>query len=329
MHFRYPWMLLCAAAMPLVALVWLYLKARATRRVARIAGLAAVPEGPGWAWQFFFAVAGLTLSMFAASRPQWGKSKIQIESLARNVVVAVDVSRSMLAEDLHPNRLERAKADVGDLIDSLQGDRCGLVAFRNSGELVCPLTTDRGFLRMALDGLSPASATAGPTDIGRAIRASLAALDPEMDGYNAIIVISDGGDLEGDALGAAKAAKERGVKIFTVGLGNPDADSTIPDPSGAGTMKFEDAEVKTRLENATLDAIARETGGRYVPLATAGMAETTLGAIYRRFLRQVAAKEQAEEEELRLTERYGIFLVPGILSLVAAGCLSKGRLKIG
>ena len=329
MHFHYPWMLVFAAAMPLAAVLWLVLKERSLRKLRKFAGAARIPaQSARWGWQFVFAVAGLALALFAAARPQWGKSKIQIETYARNVIVALDVSRSMLAEDLYPNRLERAKADVADLIDSLGGDRCGLVAFRHTGELVCPLTVDHAFLMQALEGISPASAAKGETDIGAAIRASLAALDPEMDGYNAIIIISDGGDLRDGALNAAKEAKKRGVKVFTVGLGNPDVESTIPDPNGAGVQMFKNEVVKTKLEDAVLESIARETGARYVPLATAGTAETTLGAIYRRFLRQVAAKEQAEEEELRRTERYGWFLVPGALCLMMAACLSQGRLKI-
>ncbi|MCR4872009.1 MAG: VWA domain-containing protein [Bacteroidales bacterium] len=243
---------------------------------------------------------------------------------ARNVVVAIDVSRSMLAEDVRPNRLERAKADVADLIDSLAGDRCALVAFRRAGVAVCPLTTDHGFLRSALEQMSPESAPRGETDLGGAIRAALSTLDPAADDHNAIILISDGGDLRGEALQNAAAAKKRGIPIFTVGIGDPKRGSTIPSADGRGVMKHDGKAVTVKLEESALKAVAQASGGRYVPLATAGTAETTLGAIYRRFLRQVALMEQNEEES-RLGERYQFFLIPGLVLLIAGAALSKGR----
>jgi Ca-activated chloride channel family protein len=270
-------------------------------------------------------LAGLALCLFAAARPQWGHSAQVVAAKSRNVVVALDVSRSMLAEDVRPNRLERAKADIADLVDSLEGDRCALVAFRQKGVLLCPLTTDRAFLRSALESVTPESAPRGETDLGAAIRTALQALDPAMDAHNAIILVSDGGDLRNNALTAAAIAKKRGIPVFTVGLGDPRRDSSLPDASGSGVQMFKGQPVKVRLEEKALREIAAASDGRYVPLATAGTAETTLGAIYRRFLRQVAAKEQAEEEEMRATERFGFFLAPGLALLLAAAFLSRGR----
>jgi Ca-activated chloride channel family protein len=270
-------------------------------------------------------LSGLALCLFAAARPQWGHSTQVVAAKSRNVVVALDVSRSMLAADVRPNRLERAKADIADLVDSLEGDRCALVAFRQKGVLLCPLTTDRAFLRSALETATPESAPRGETDLGAAIRTALQALDPTMDDHNAIILVSDGGDLRNNALDGAAVAKKRGIPIFTVGLGDPRRETTLPDASGSGVQMFKGQPVKVKLEEKALREIAAASEGRYVPLATAGTAETTLGAIYRRFLRQVAAKEQAEEEELRATERFGFFLVPGLLLLLSAALLSRGR----
>jgi Ca-activated chloride channel family protein len=270
-------------------------------------------------------LSGLALCLFAAARPQWGHSTQVVAAKSRNVVVALDVSRSMLAADVRPNRLERAKADIADLVDSLEGDRCALVAFRQKGVLLCPLTTDRAFLRSALETATPESAPRGETDLGAAIRTALQALDPTMDDHNAIILVSDGGDLRNNALDGAAVAKKRGIPIFTVGLGDPRRETTLPDASGSGVQMFKGQPVKVKLEEKALREIAAASDGRYVPLATAGTAETTLGAIYRRFLRQVAAKEQAEEEELRATERFGFFLVPGLVLLLAAAFLSRGR----
>ena len=326
MRFAFPAFLALVALVPVFGLWWTFLRARREKSLSNITLKA--PGSRGSSLQSAAILSGLVLCLFAASRPQWGRSMEKTVSRSRNVVVAIDVSRSMLAEDVRPNRLERAKADVADLIDSLEGDRCALVAFRRTGVAICPLTTDRGYLRGALEQMSPESAPRGETDLGAAIRASLDALDPAADDHNAVIMISDGGDLRGEALQAAALAKKRGVPIFTVGIGDPRVGATIPSEGGRGAQRHNGAEVKVKLEEAALKAIADASSGRYVPLATAGTAETTLGAIYRRFLRQVAAKEQSEEES-RASERYQFFLVPGIVLLIAGAALSRGRFRKG
>lgn len=322
MKFANPALLALVFLVPLAALFWSFLRARREKALRRLS--MKVPPSGAASLQSALIVSGLFLSLFAASRPQWGKSMEKTVSRARNVAIAIDVSRSMLAQDVRPNRLERAKADVADLVDSLGGDRCAIVAFRRTGVTVCPLTTDHGFLRGALERLTPDSAPRGETDLGSAIRASLDALDPAADDHNAIIVISDGGDLRGEAIANAELAKKRGIPIFTVGIGDPKNAATLPAEDGKGVQKFNGKPVTVKLEEYALKAIAEASNGRYVPLATAGTAETTLGAIYRRFLRQVAIMEQNEEES-RLGERYQIFLVPGILLLAAGASLSRGR----
>jgi len=322
MRFANPIFLVLAAAVPLAGLWWTFLRARREKALGRIT--LSVPKARAAGLQMALVLSGLFLSLFAASRPQWGKATERTVERSRNVVVAIDVSRSMLAQDVRPNRLERAKADVADLIDSLEGDRCALVAFRRTGVVICPLTTDHSYLRGALEQMSPESAPRGETDLGGAIRAALDALDPAADDHNAIILISDGGDLRGEALANAQLAKKRGIPIFTVGIGDPKRGATLPGADGHGELKFKGETVRVKLEESALKAIAEASKGRYVPLATAGTAETTLGAIYRRFLRQVAVKEQNEEAE-RTAERYQVFLLPGLALLIAGAALSKGR----
>lgn len=322
MRFVNPMFLALAAAVPVLGLFWAFLRVRREKALAKLT--LSVPKSPAAGVQMGLVLAGLCLTLLSAARPQWGKTTEKTVERSRNVVVAIDVSRSMLAQDVRPNRLERAKADVADLIDSLEGDRCALVAFRRTGVVICPLTTDHGYLRSALEQLTPESAPRGETDLGGAIRASLDALDPAADDHNAIILISDGGDLRGEALQNAELAKRRKVPIFTVGIGDPKHGAELPDADGRGVQKFQGRAVTVKLEEAALKAIAEASRGRYVPLATAGTAETTLGAIYRRFLRQVAAREQNEESE-RAAERYQLFLVPGLSLLIAGAALSKGR----
>ena len=322
MRFVNPIFLILTVLVPVAGLWWAFLRARREKALQKIT--LNVPKSSVSGVQLGLVIAGLALSLFAAARPQWGRVTEKTVERSRNVVVAIDVSRSMLAQDVRPNRLERAKADVADLIDSLDGDRCALVAFRRTGVVICPLTTDHGYLRSALEQLTPESAPRGETDLGSAIRAALDALDPAADDHNAIILISDGGDLRGEALQNAELAKKRGIPIFTVGIGDPKHGAAIPSEDGRGEQKFQGQSVKVKLEESALKAIAEASKGRYVPLATAGTAETTLGAIYRRFLRQVAAKEQNEEAE-RAAERYQIFLIPGLVLLIAGAMLSKGR----
>ncbi len=322
MRFANPIFLVFSLLVPVAGLWWTFLRARREKALGALT--LKVPKSSVSGLQTACIVVGLFLSLFAASRPQWGKSMEKTVTRARNVVIAIDVSRSMLAEDVRPNRLERAKADVADLIDSLEGDRCALVAFRRAGVAVCPLTTDHGYLRSALERMGPESAPRGETDLGSAIRTALATLDPAADDHNAIILISDGGDLRGEALKNAEAARKRGIPIFTVGIGDPKRGATIPSEDGRGVVKFDGKPVTVKLEESALDAIAKASGGSYVPLATAGTAETTLGAIYRRRLRQIALMEQNEEES-RLGERYQIFLIPGLVLLIIGACLSKGR----
>ena len=129
----------------------------------------------------------------------------------------------------------------------------------------------------------------------------------------------------GEALANAELAKKRGIPIFTVGIGDPHVGATIPSEDGRGVQKFQGLPVTVKLEETALKAIAAASKGRYVPLATAGTAETTLGAIYRKILRQVAAKEQNEVAE-RAAERYQVFLIPGLILLLVGAALSKGRL---
>ena len=329
MEFVHNWVLLLLSLVPIAGVLWYWLAARAANRLSMfVSGQLQeklAPRSQRWRanLQITLMLVGAALLLVALARPRWGTSTQTVYSRSRNVLVALDVSRSMLARDVHPNRLERAKVDLLDLIGELNGDRAGLLVFRGKANLLCPLTTDTAFLRQILDGVTIDSAPRGSTDLALAIRRSLDALEPVMDAHNAILLISDGEELTGTAIDAAREAGKRGVPIFTVGIGNPDG-ASIPD--GDGVQKDASGKaVTTRLMESTLSAIASESGGAYVPLATAGTAHTTLGSIYRQHLRRVAAKEQQETLERRYVERYQIFLIPAILLFCAAGMLSLGR----
>ncbi len=279
-------------------------------------------------WQTGLITSGLLLMLIAVARPQWGTKEEVVYGRGRDLVIALDVSRSMLATDVRPNRLQRAKVDLMDLLKDLGGDRAALVAFRRTAVMLCPLTTDYAYLKQALDGVDIDSAPAGETNIGDAIDKSVEALDGDVGSHKAIILISDGEDLEGKALAAAEKAGERHIPIFTVGIGDPKG-SKIPgkDDGKAGFMKHNGSDVITKLDNDALCAIAKKTGGAYIPLETASMrGDVTLGTLYRDYLAKLAEHDLEETLQRRYIERYQYFLFPAVLLLLAGACLSRGRL---
>ncbi len=274
--------------------------------------------------QVVLLLGALLMLLLALAEPRWGQSTEELVTRARNVMIAVDVSRSMLAQDVRPNRLGRSKADVTDLIDALKGDRAGLLAFGGKGVLLCPMTTDLAYLRQSVDALSPESAPPGETDLADAISKCLEAFDRAQSSHNAIVLISDGEDLAGRASELAKTAGKRGVPIFTVGIGSARG---APIPEKGGTVQFEGKSVQSRLTESTLKAIADLSGGHYVPLATAGTAQTTLGAVYSRYLARLADQEARERLETASTDRTALFSTLASLLALGALLLSVGRIS--
>ena len=178
-QFANAWMLYTLWLAPALGLIWLMLYRRRARALANFLSPAmrqklCPPAQPHrFYWQWSCLLAGCLLTLLAAARPQWGLREETVLQRGRDLIVALDVSRSMLAQDVHPNRLLRAKADVQDLLRELRGDRAALLAFRGRAVLLCPLTTDYGYLEQILDDASIDSAPRGETDIGDAIRKSL------------------------------------------------------------------------------------------------------------------------------------------------------------
>jgi len=280
-------------------------------------------------WQSILLSLGILLMLFAASRPRWGVHEQMVFKRGRDLVIALDVSRSMLAGDVYPNRLERAKVDLIDLIKDLDGDRAALIAFRHKAVLMCPLTTDYAYLRQTLDGITVDSAPRGETDIGDSIAKALSAFETADSNHKAIILISDGEDLTGRAIALAEQAAERGIPIFAVGLGDQRG-SRIPDADQQGAFaQHKGSDIVTKLDNETLDQIAQVSGGAYVPVGTASTATTTLGELYRKRLSQILAQDLEETLQRRHIERYQLFLVPAFVLFLVGACLSRGRLSAG
>ena len=214
----------------------------------------------------------LLFAIVALMRPQLlGKREVVMSSRASaDVMFVLDTSRSMLAEDAAPNRLARAKAEIGQLVSRLDGHRVGLIAFAGRAALVCPLTPDHSFFNTALGTVDTRSAGKGGTRVGEAIKAALRGFPSGM-GAKLIVLITDGDDQDPYTEDAAKAARDAGVKIVAVGLGSDTGSQiTLTDPqTGAKTtLMYDGKPVISKLDGKALEQIALTTEGAYIPAGT-------------------------------------------------------------
>lgn len=215
----------------------------------------------------------LGAAVLALAEPQWGFTWEEVQRQGVDLVVALDVSDSMLVEDAGGDglsRLERARREIADLLRLLQGDRIALVAFAGAAFVECPLTLDYGAAGLFLDAFDTELIPSKGTDLAAAIRKSLAAFRGATHPSRAILLITDGEDHSGEALKAAGEAKQQGVKIFTIGIGR-DEGSPIPTPGGGFRRDRQGEIVLSKLDEATLQQIALDTGGRYVRSVTGDM----------------------------------------------------------
>ena len=261
------------------------------------------------------------LCLFAAlAGPQIGYHWEQISRRGNEVVFAIDTSRSMLTPDAKPSRLVRAKLAIDDMARQLDGDGIGIVAFAGSAFLVCPLTLDYGAFHESLDAVDVHTIPLGGTNIPGAIAAARAALSRRPGSDRILILVTDGENLEGDALAAATAAaKEDGLKIYTVGIGTAEGE-LIPLPAdlGGGFVKDDKgALVKSHLDEGALKAIASATGGAYVHLEGQG---ENFDTFLRTVFSAVSKHDLIYRQQKIYTERYqwplGASLVMLLLSLV-------------
>jgi Ca-activated chloride channel family protein len=271
-------------------------------------------------------VAGVALVFVALARPRVGYRWEEVHRKGIELLVAVDTSKSMLTEDVKPNRLGRAKLAVDDLVDKLDGDGVGLEAFAGDAFLECPVTLDYSAFRDSLDSLDTNTISRGGTDIGGAIREGQAVLDTRAGKEKVLVLITDGEDLSGDAVAAAQAAGKDGVKIFTVGVGTS-AGELIPVPGANGGTDFvKDSDgkfVKSHLDESTLKQIAQAAGGMYQPLGQQGQGLTT---IYNDGLAQFARHDLAARQNKVYIERFQWPLLAAIACFV--GELLIGTRKI-
>ncbi len=267
----------------------------------------------------------LVLAVIALLRPQSRSTEsTEAREATAEVMVVLDVSRSMLAEDVAPSRLERAKAEVTELVAALPGHRVGLIAFAGRASVLCPLTPDRGFFRLVLRTAGPDAVTRGGTEIGTALRAAIEGFEPGG-GAKLIVLLTDGEDHESYPLDAAKEAAAAGVRIVSIGFGD-EAGSEIPivDPDTGARESLRDRDgrvVVSRLDGETLRAIALETDGAYVPAATGVL---DLESIVRRHVEPLLTAGAASAVRTVRAERYQGFLLAAMLAIVGAVLLGSG-----
>ncbi len=204
---------------------------------------------------FFFFVIGL-------SRPQIGAKLKENETKGAEIMIALDVSNSMLAEDYSPNRLERAKLAISRLVDKLRDDRIGLIVFAGNSFVQLPITTDYVSAKMFLNSISTESVPVQGTAIGEAINTAVRSFSAQSEKSRAVIIITDGENHEDDPVAAAKQAAEMGVRVFAIGVGSPEGK---PIPMDGELLKDKNGDiVVTRLDESVLQEVAKAGNGLYV-----------------------------------------------------------------
>ncbi len=267
----------------------------------------------------------LALAILALARPQWGFKWEEVKQRGLSIIVALDTSKSMLAQDIKPNRLQQAKWGVRDLVKELRGDRIGLVAFAGDAFLQCPATIDYAAFLMMLDDVYPGIVPVGGTDLFQALETSIESFEKmeESASDKVVILISDGEGHTGDPLTLLPRLKEEEIRIFAIGVGTIEGDMI---ETSDGLVKDQDGNViKSHLNEGMLERIAFETGGFYVRSAPGDFG---LERIYQ----QGIAELQREEREARMskswTERFQWFLAAAILLLIIEAAIRPTKWRV-
>ncbi|MBF0123026.1 MAG: VWA domain-containing protein [Candidatus Omnitrophica bacterium] len=268
-------------------------------------------------WKNIFLVCVLLFSILALARPQWGFEWQDVKRQGVDILLVIDTSRSMLTEDVKPNRLERTKLAVKDLLKKLKGDRVGLIAFSGDAFLTCPLTVDYAGVLLSLEDLKTDTIPRGGTDLGRAIQEALKGYQDVAAQYKAVVILTDGDNLEGDPLHWAKVAAEKKIKISTIGIGTKDGE-LVRVSNEKGELEFlKDGSgnfVKSRLNEMLLQEIAATTGGAYV---RSSGAEFGLDYLYDKQISRMERRDVESKIEKKYFDRFQIPLAIALIFLLA------------
>jgi len=266
------------------------------------------------------ALAALLLG-FALVGPVRGYTLREVRRRGLDLVLCVDTSRSMLVQDLKPDRLTRARREVTGLLDRLKGDRAAILAFSGDVREVAPLTHDRATLKAFVQTLSPEDNLRGGTDIGGVLERALALFDGRTGAHEAIVVITDGEDTEERGLEIAKRARERGIRVFLVGMGTVEG-GKIPDGAQGFVKDEEGKEVVSRMNSESLQAIADETGGAYL---AADASPIPLEELYEKRISKLEGRELFAGKERIPHDRFQWPLVLAAACLCAEAGLRERR----
>jgi len=269
-------------------------------------------------------VGAVACAFLALTRPQWGFEWEEAKQRGLDVVVAIDTSRSMLARDVQPDRLTRAKLAALDLLKLTRSDRLGLVAFAGTAFLQCPLTLDDEAFRQSVEALDVGIIPQGGTALTGAIETALTAFKTEGDNFKTLVLITDGEDHDSGALETAERAAKAGMKIFTIGVGTPTGEVLQQTDERGATVNIKDAEgnvVKSRLNEPLLQQIASVSGGFYLPLRAANVIET----LYEKGLAPLPKSDLASKRVQQFHERYSWPLALAIALLIAELFLAQRR----
>lgn len=251
--------------------------------------------------------------VFSLVRPQFGVKMEMVERKGIDIVVALDISKSMLAQDITPNRLERAKHEVSKLIDMLKGDRIGIVVFAGESHVQCPLTLDYGTAKMFLNAVDVGWVGIEGTSISDAIKKATDAFQSKVKKHKVMLVISDGEEHDGKAVEAAKEAAKEGIIIHTIGVGSENG-VPIPISSGNGNVVYKKDKsgnlVMTRLNPVTLEKVALESNGKYFHAESNLDLSRILGEIAR-----MEKKDLGSGKLVTYEERFQIFLFIALILL--------------
>jgi Ca-activated chloride channel homolog len=302
-----------------------------TNRLNRIADpelLERITGKPRPGVRFFkgaLVIGVLALLITALSGPRWGSHYQEVSQKGVDIILCVDVSPSMLASDVKPDRLQQAKREITDFIKVIQGDRVGLVAFSGDAFLECPLTLDYAALQMFLGQIEPGLIPVPGTNLGAAIDRAIEAFDYKTATDKVILLITDGEDNEGKGKEAAEKAKAKGVKIYVFGVGATEG-APVPESEGGGFAKDESGNmVLSKLDETGLKEIASITGGGYVRAATGDL---DLDILYFAGIKTHTKASELKSGKIKVYEdRFTIFLAAAIILMLIERMLKeRGKL---
>src|SRR5438874_10744936 len=322
MNFGAPQWFWALAVLPLLIALYIRAERRSALHLREFVSPRLLPQLAGnvdrmrRAIRFGFILLSLALAIAALAKPRWGYIYEDIKRRGLDLLFAIDTSRSMLSNDVAPNRLQRVKLAAQDLITELQGDRAGLIAFAGRAFLQAPLTIDYDAAVESINDLDTKTIPEGGTNISEAIVLATQTFGKSAMGNRALIIFTDGEELSGDAVNEARKAADAGVRIFPVGVGTAQGSLIPVEGKEGGFVKDAKGQVvKSKLDENRLREIAQTTGGIYLHLENGPQ---TMRKLYTEGLSKLKAAEIDARLSSRPIERYEWPLAGAIVALVAS-----------